>query len=125
MTARRYALVPRLGTGTDADPIRPDVAGSYVALHYFAARVLVKLPVPDGTPVDGDTLADIPTGSGDVTASPLTLAAREAIRLRLITHGIDVPDWPNPSTRRTLFRWLVSKLGIDPATALAGFDVSE
>lgn len=125
MTARRYALVPRLGAGTADDPFRPDVAGSYVALHYFPNRVLVKRPVADGTPTDSDTLADLPAGGGDVTATPLTLAQREAIRDRLATHGVDVTDWPAPANRRALFRWLVAKCGIPPATALKGYDVSE
>jgi hypothetical protein len=73
---------------------RPDIEGSYVVIHYLPDRALIKQIVPDGTPADRTTLADVtdlgkllPTVGGELDQ---TLATQ--LRARLTTDGFSKKD---------------------------------
>jgi hypothetical protein len=60
---RRFSLVP-ITTNSRGGP-GPDMDGSYVVVHYLQNAVVIKHIVPDGTPADRMTLADV-TDAGEL-----------------------------------------------------------
>lgn len=123
MTIRRFEVVPLVGTGDiglDAegnvtgpeDPIRPNIAGSYVVLGRVGNRVLVMRTVPDGTAQTQGTLADMSASGLDVNATALTAAQRTAVKTFLANSGVDVSgfDADNPDDRRKLLVFILRRV---------------
>ena len=105
---RRYSLVPMIGSGTDADPRRPNVAGSYVMLDERANRALVQHDVADGAAPAATTIADMTADGLDVQATALTAAQRTTIKTFLTNNGIDATqfDADGVTDRKALLRFL-------------------
>lgn len=127
---KRYSLVPMTGSGTDADPRRPNVAGSYVAIGERNNHVLIKQPMPDGTAATASTIADLnDDDSNDVTATTLTQTRRTTIKTFLTNNGIDTAqfDLDGVIDRRQLLRFLLRRWlewnADDFQRAIKGFDV--
>jgi hypothetical protein len=100
-----------IGTGTDADPRRPNVAGDYVMVGERGNRALVKTVVPDGTPPTATTIADLTDGGLDVNADALTAGQRNTIKTFLTNQGIDAAqfDADGVTDRRALLRFLARR----------------
>lgn len=136
----RFAIVGRIGTGTDADPYRPDVAAGvpWVCVHDFPARgkVLVKVKLPDGTARAAGTVADVQHGDDgeggraqlEIEATALTSTQRNAIKTLLGNAGFDVSAIDaTVNDRRKLLLLVAGRLAgradADVPLLLRGYDV--
>lgn len=137
---RRYQLTTLMGTGTDADPIRPNLAAgtSWVMLGQRGTRCLVKVVTPDGTAATNTTVADQPSPTTDPTQTDvnldtLTPAQINAIKTFLSGQGVDTStfDADGVGDRRTYLRWVLRRwLGwslsdIQARLHITGFDIGE
>lgn len=125
-----------IGTGTDADPTRPNTTGSYVMVGpQVGNRALIKRPLPDGTAATAGTVADLDDSNPDapaqdVTATALSAAQKTQIKTFLTNQGIDASqfDADGVGDRRQLLRFLLRRwLGWrqeDFARAIGGYDAS-
>ena len=131
----RYSIASIIGSGTDKDPWRADVAGAWVCVHAFPSvmRVLIKQVVPDGTATDATTIADVSRDADgvqvDINSEAITSQERTAIRTWLANNGFP-NEWVDASiTDRkklllALVRALADRLDIDVRMLLSGYDVA-
>lgn len=132
---RRYELAGQVGTGSMANPFRPNVAPPWVTVGQAGNRYLVKRVLPDGTAATAATIADLDDSNPDapaqdVTATPLTAAQRTAIKTFLTNNGIDSSqfDADGVADRRQLLRFLLRRWLLwqpsDFPRAIGGFDAA-
>lgn len=114
---KRYALLNTVvaGDGTRS-PNVPAAATSWVNIHDFGNRMLVKMTLPDGTAKTANTIADITFDEDgrqlDINAEPLTPAQRTAAKTFLQNAGLDVSrfDEDGPDDRAKLLRFILRRL---------------
>lgn len=137
---KRFSLVAVTVTAGERRTILDDPGVSGVCFHDFPARnrMIVKLNLPDGTPQDNQTIADVTLELDEdgrhrqveVNPQPLSAAARQAIRTRLENAGFDVSRLDDAAIAnrklllRAILRWLANRLDADDERALLdGWDV--
>lgn len=125
---KRYLVASLIGSGSEADPLRPNVAGTYAWVATAGTRCLVKVPAVDGAPATAATVADLMNGDADVLATTLTPAQRTTLKTFLTNQGIDVAqfDADGVDDRRKFLRFLLARwLGwgqADFPRAIRGYD---
>lgn len=121
---------------TDAEgartPVVPAAATSWVTLHDFGNRILVKATLPDGTAKTANTIADITFDEDgrqvDITAEALTPAQRATAKTFLSNAGLDVSrfDGDGVDDRAKLLRFLLRRIAgwqdMTPRELLDGWD---
>jgi hypothetical protein len=116
---KRIALLSRVQNGATWEPNVPAAAnGTYAVLHDFPNqnRMLVKMVLPDGTPVTTNTIADISIDEEgrqiDINAEPLTAQQRTAAKSFLSNAGLDVSKWDEdaPVNRAQVLRFILRRV---------------
>lgn len=123
---KRIALVPITTVDGVRTPTVPASTTSWVMLHDFGNRALVKGTIPDGTPQTANTIADIveepilddagkPTGQKrqvDINDEPLTPAQRTQAKTFLQNQGLPVDkfDADAPVSRAQLLRFILRRV---------------
>lgn len=135
---KRYALLNMTTVNGTRTPTVPAATTSWVMLHDFGGRALVKLTLPDGTPVTANTIADVTIeidedGASrqiEVNAEPLTPAQMQTAKTFLTNQGFDVSrfDGDAPDNRAKLLRFILRRLAgwqdMTPRELLDGWDAA-
>lgn len=132
---KRLLLTTILGTGTRADPFRPNVpaaATAAVVLHEFPNRMLVKCVLPDGTAKTANTICDITFDTDgrqvDYNAEALTPTQIANAKTLLSNAGFNVAqfDGDGIDDRAKLLRFILRRLAqwqdMTPRELLEGWD---
>lgn len=128
---KRYEILALTGAGaTKADAIRPNLTGAWALLASRAGRALVKRDVPDGTAATAGTVADLPTGAANVTATALSAGERTTIASFLTAQGLDASQFAGDGVtdRRAYLRYVLRRAflvpELDGPQAITGFDAA-
>jgi hypothetical protein len=120
----RYEVVAITGTGTAADPRRPNTpaGASWVCVGEHGSRMLVCRAEVDGTAPTATTVADLSVSVDPVTgrrvpalnvnADALTAGQLTTIQTWLTSQGFDLSQWSadNPADRRALLVFVLRRV---------------
>jgi hypothetical protein len=115
-------------------PTVPAIASSWVMLHDFGQRALVKMTVPDGTAKTVTTIADVVNDQDgrqvDINAEPLTPAQQTVAKSFLENNGVDTSsfDADKIDDRRKLMKFVLKQeahfQGLTTRELLDGWDIA-